>query len=168
MKANLKRYIFPLALFGSFVLAIASEMASSPFLPSDPEPSYEPAPDTVIYPISNYKARRKGNFEKVEIADSLLGGPDTLVFEEEFIDTLPHLTARDTIKAPDSLRELDPWRYKYYVALVDSLTHHEVADSLQHVGDSLMNLFRRQKDSLSGVYAVMGQTTEPAELEAMN
>ncbi len=168
MKANLKRYIFPLALFGSFVIAIASEMAASPFLPAAPEPSYEPAPDTVIYPLNNYKSRRKGNFEKVEIADSLLGGPDTLVFEEEFVDTLPHLTARDTIKAPDSLRELDPWRYKYYVALVDSLTHHEVADSLQHVGDSLMGSFRRQKDSLSGVYADFDHTIDPGELAAMD
>ena len=124
-------------------------MAAGPSELGAPEPAYEPAPDTVIYPLSNYKARRKGNFEKVEIADSLLGGPDTLVFEEEPLDTTPHLTARDTIKAPDSLRLTDPWRYKYYVALVDSLTHHEVADSLQHVGDSLMGSFRARKDSLA-------------------
>ena len=162
-------FIFPIALFGSIVIAVASEMAAGPSQLGAPEPAFEPAPDTVIYPISNYKARRKGNFEKAEIADSLLGGPDTLIFdEEEFIDTLPHLTARDTIKAPDSLKEIDPWRYKYYVALVDSLTHHEVADSLQHVGDSLLGSYRKQKDSLSGVYAVMGQTTDPDELAAMN
>ena len=143
------KFIFPIALFGSFAIAIAAGMAAGPSELGAPEPAYEPAPDTVIYPLSNYKARRKGNFEKVEIADSLLGGPDTLVFEEEPLDTTPHLTARDTIKAPDSLRLTDPWRYKYYVALVDSLTHHEVADSLQHVGDSLMGSFRARKDSLA-------------------
>ena len=126
-------------------------MASGPSQLGPYEPAtYDPAPDTVVYPVSNYKARRKGNFEKVEIADSLLGGPDTLLFEEdeEILDTLPHLTARDTIKAPDSLRELDPWRYKYYVALLDSLTHHEVADSLQNEGDSLMDSSLEWKDSL--------------------
>ncbi|MBO4469405.1 MAG: hypothetical protein J5740_03355, partial [Bacteroidales bacterium] len=104
MKSGLKKFIFPIALFGSFAIAIAAGMAAGPSELGAPEPAYEPAPDTVIYPLSNYKARRKGNFEKVEIADSLLGGPDTLVFEEEPLDTTPHLTARDTIKAPDSLR----------------------------------------------------------------
>ena len=148
---KLKRFIFPIALFGSIALAIAAGMAEGPSQLGPYEPAaYEPAPDTVIYPVSNYKARRKGNFEKVEIADSLLGGPDTLVFDtdEEIIDTLPHLTARDTIKAPDSLKEIDPWRYKYYVALIDSLTHKEVADSLQHEGDSLMDSSNDWKDSL--------------------
>ena len=152
MKSGLKRFIFPIALFGSIAIAVAAEMAAGPSELGPYEPAYEPAPDTVVYPISNYKSRRKGDFEKVEIADSLLGGPDTLVYEEEeILDTLPHLTARDTIKAPDSLRELDPWRYKYYVALVDSLTHHEVADSLQHEGDSLMDSFQTLKDSIQTV-----------------
>ena len=37
------------------------------------------------------------------------------------IDTTPALSARDTIFPPDSLKETDPFRYKYYVALIDSL-----------------------------------------------
>ena len=153
MKSSLKRYIFPLALFGSLCIAVAAEMAEGPAQFDPADPAAAASPDTVVYPVSNYKARRKGNFEKVEIADSLLGGPDTLVFEEEeeFIDTLPHLTARDTIHAPDSLKDTDPWRYKYYVALVDSLTHHEVADSLQAEGDSLMQVSISWKDSLDKV-----------------
>lgn len=150
MKSGLKRFVFPLALFGSIALAVAAEMAAGPSELGPYEPAYEPAPDTVVYPVSNYKSRRKGDFEKVEIADSLLGGPDTLLYEEdEILDTLPHLTARDTIKAPDSLKEIDPWRYKYYVALLDSLTHKEVADSLQHEGDSLMQSYNDQQDSLA-------------------
>ena len=168
---KLRKLIFPLAVIGSFCVAVAAEMAAGPVAlgPYDPAPKAATAvasapaaaatpavapaasPDTVIYPVAGYKARRKGHFEKVEIADSLLGGPDTLAFEEEIVDTLPHLTARDTIKAPDSLRELDPWRYKYYVALLDSLTHKEVADSLQHEGDSLMTAFHIGRDTLSAL-----------------
>ena len=54
------------------------------------------------------------------------------------LDTTPHLTARDTIVPPDSLRDIDPFRYRYYVALVDSLTHKLTVDSLRHAGDSLI------------------------------
>lgn len=163
MKSGLKKLIFPAALFGSLVLAIASEMAEGPAMaPEAPDPAA--SPDTVIYPVSNYKARRKGNFEKAEIADSLLGGPDTLIIDdEEYIDTLPHLTARDTIKAPDSLKYTDPWRYQYYVALVDSLTHHEVADSLQAEGDSLQMVSLAWKDSLRKVWLQIAKDQADAE-----
>ena len=44
-----------------------------------------------------------------------LGTADTLAV----LDTIPKLTARDTIPVPDSLRFTDPFRYKYYVALRD-------------------------------------------------
>ena len=47
------------------------------------------------------------------------------------------LTARDTIVVPDSLKETDPFFYKYYIAVKDSLTRAEVRDSLIQVGDSL-------------------------------
>ena len=65
--------------------------------------------------------------------DSLAFYDDSLALE----DTTPVLTARDTIHAPDSLKDTDPFRYKYYVALVDSLTHQQVRDSLRAAGDSL-------------------------------
>ena len=52
------------------------------------------------------------------------------------IDTLV-LTARDTIKAPDSLRFTDPFFYKYYVAVKDSTTRAFVRDSLMTAGDTL-------------------------------
>ena len=41
------------------------------------------------------------------------------------------------MKVPDSLRFTDPFRYKYYVAIKDSLTHVIVRDSLRQAGDSL-------------------------------
>ncbi len=62
---------------------------------------------------------------------------DTSGLYLSLVDTVPHLTARDTIFPPDSLKETDPFRYKYYVALMDSLTHVIVRDSLKQAGDTL-------------------------------
>jgi len=88
-----------------------------------------PSQDTVLYPRSGWKLRRIGNFDDIKIADSLLKGQHFGVYSAD--DSLALLSARDTIKAPDSLRFTDPFRYKYYVALVDSLTHVMVRDSLK-------------------------------------
>ena len=93
-----------------------------------------PIVDTVTYLPDAYKLKRVGDFEAVKLADSLLtDDSDSL----SVLDTLPRLTARDTIKVPDSLRFIDPFRYKYYVALLDSLTHVIVRDSLKRSSDSL-------------------------------
>ena len=66
--------------------------------------------------------------------DSLQTEVDSLLFSK--VDTLV-LTARDTIKAPDSLRLTDPFFYKYYVAVKDSTTRRQVRDSLMQAGDTL-------------------------------
>ena len=86
--------------------------------------------DTVIYLNDGYKIRRKGNFEQLHLADSLSGGADSLLFSEE--DTTHVILARDTIKVPDSLRLTDPFRFRYYIALVDSLTHALTRDTLRN------------------------------------
>ena len=52
-------------------------------------------------------------------------------------DTTPRIFARDTMKVPDSLRLTDTFRFKWYVAIKDSLTHRMVVDSLKEAGDSL-------------------------------
>ena len=52
-------------------------------------------------------------------------------------DTFPLIFARDTMKVPDSLRTIDPFLYRWYVATKDSLTHRIVVDSLRAAGDSL-------------------------------
>ena len=52
-------------------------------------------------------------------------------------DTTPRIYARDTMKVPESLRETDPFLYRYYVAVKDSFTHRLVVDSLKAAGDSL-------------------------------
>ena len=66
---------------------------------------------------------------------------DTLSTDSLTVDTLAIdsliLTARDTIKVPDSLKETDPFFYKYYIAVKDSLTRVQVRDSLIAAGDTL-------------------------------
>ena len=47
------------------------------------------------------------------------------------------LTAKDTIKVPDSLQFTDPFKYKYYIALKDSTLRLHLRDSLLNIGDSL-------------------------------
>ena len=86
------------------------------------------AADTVLYQKDAYKLNRKGDLGEMALSDSILASLGFFDNSQEE-DSLA-LTARDTIHAPDSLREIDPFRYKYYVALLDSLTHQLVRDSL--------------------------------------
>lgn len=122
----LGKFWFPAAVVG---LAIAGTLAGS-------TPTHKTfdlvanAPDTVIYPKAAYKLNRKGGMEDIALSDSLLKAMQGSFGQAEDDDTL-HLSARDTIHAPDSLRETDPFRYKYYVALLDSAVHAETMDSLR-------------------------------------
>ncbi len=47
------------------------------------------------------------------------------------------LEPRDTIVVPDSLKVTDPFKYRYYIALRDSLTRLNVIDSLLAANDTL-------------------------------
>ena len=118
-------------------------------------PEDEAFADTVVYLKDAYKLKRIGSFDAVSIADSLLQMADSDSTSDALLDTLPHLTARDTIPVPDSLRLTNPFRYKYYVALIDSLTHVIVRDSLQRSSDSLKisadTLRARRLDSLARI-----------------
>ncbi len=97
-------------------------------------------PDTVIYPVNGYKkgwTEADFKMDASDLADTLSDDftpADTIAAPA---DTLPKLTARDTIKAPDSLRLTDPFRYEYYVALHDRPTYLTVRDSLLAAQDSL-------------------------------
>lgn len=102
----------------------------------------EARPDTVIYPSNGYKLRwteEDFKMEESHVEDSMTFSTDSLFLSDslQVNDTVPHLTARDTIKVPDSLKTVDPFRYKYYVALRDSATHVFVRDSLKNAGDSI-------------------------------
>ncbi len=72
--------------------------------------------------------------EDSTVADSI--ALDSVAIDSAIVDTL-FLTARDTIKVPDSLKETDPFFYKYYIAVKDSTTRFQVRDSLIMAGDSL-------------------------------
>ena len=69
--------------------------------------------------------------------DSILVISDTMDRDPLPADTAAVIMARDTIVVPDSLRETDPFFYKYYIAVKDSLTSAEVRDSLIQAGDTL-------------------------------
>ena len=70
--------------------------------------------------------------------DSLAEEEDFDLFAESPKDTTPAITARDTMKVPDSLRLTDPFLYQWYVATRDSYTHKLVVDSLKAEGDTLI------------------------------
>ena len=134
VKGLLSKIWFPLAVVAfAAVQSFGGDLSRGSLnLRHLPSVSQEAAPDTVKY--SNEKIFTKFREEGFKIP----GDSSSLLFglgEED--TTAVRLTARDTIVAPDSLRDIDPFRYKYYVALVDSLTHKQVRDSLRAAGDSL-------------------------------
>ena len=70
------------------------------------------------------------------IVDSLL--PETAdTVPAEIADSTIVLTAKDTIVPPDSLKEKDPFFFKYYLAVKDPETRAFVRDTLMANGDSL-------------------------------
>ena len=135
--------------FAVVTMAAAGTMMSEPSVEMDsallglPVETISEKPDTVIYPANGFKQRWTEedflmtadtvSFSVLESGDSLSAPEDSIAVT----DSIPALTARDTIKAPEELRLTDPFRYKYYVALLDSATHVFVRDSLKAAGDSL-------------------------------
>ena len=125
MKKTLERIWFPLVVV--CVIALQAVGMSPRVSPGDPGFGFVSADapqDTIHYRNQFLRGKHR------RTAD------DTSTFLSP-IDTTPQLTARDTIFPPDSLKDIDPFRYKYYVALLDSLTHKQVRDSLRAAGDSL-------------------------------
>lgn len=98
-----------------------------------------PVQDTVIYPQDGY--RRFWDPDEVKssdkIADSLTAGGGLGFGEEDEGYYRGRPAALDTLTAPDSLKYSNPFRYKYFAALSDSLSHVYVRDSLINAGDSL-------------------------------
>ena len=81
----------------------------------------QPAPDTSLSVVQ----------------DSIASVSDTTQKDSVQSDTTIILTARDTIAVPDSLKETDPFFYKYYIAVKDEQTRTEVRDSLIQAGDTI-------------------------------
>ncbi len=128
MRKALKRIWFPLVV----VCVISLHAIGMGVRPSDGDPGYgfvsadrPQTPDTIRY---------RNIF--IKHGSGKIGDYDTSSFLELY-DTVPLVTARDSIFPPDSLKETDPFRYKYYVAIIDSLVHKIVSDSLKQAGDSI-------------------------------
>ena len=128
MRKALKRIWFPLVV----VCVISLHAIGMGVRPSEGDPGYgfvsadrPQTPDTIRY---------RNIF--IKHGSGKIGDYDTSSFLELY-DTVPLVTARDSIFPPDSLKETDPFRYKYYVAIIDSLVHQIVNDSLKQAGDSI-------------------------------
>ena len=93
--------------------------------------TYLSIPDTVIaedtLPHAVADSAQETDSLTLVMADSLMTAADSVTF----------IPARDTITIPDSLKDTDPFRYRYYVELKDSLTRLHTRDSLRNIGDSL-------------------------------
>lgn len=86
------------------------------------------APDSLA---TGDSTRRDSTFtDSLEVTDS------TITDSLETADTL-QINPRDTIRIPDSLEFTDPFKFKYYIAIKDSLTRVQVRDSLLQAGDTL-------------------------------
>ena len=124
MRKNLKRLWFPSVI----VLLATIQTFGMDIIRTGGAVVPETVADTVIYDNSRVFTKFRGKADKAS---------GDAVIEDFTLEEGDLLTARDTIHAPDSLKDIDPFRYKYYVALVDSLTHVQVRDSLRAAGDSL-------------------------------
>ena len=137
MKSLLSRIAFPALVTAS---AIAATLTPGRYSPNELRfsPKEICVADTVIYPHDGYKkgwTAEDFQMTTAEIADSLQAA-DSLGFGQ-LEDSVEVIHFRDTVKVPDSLKFTDPFRYKYYAALVDSATHRWVRDTLIAAGDTL-------------------------------
>lgn len=80
----------------------------------------------------------------ISLGDSIASADDTAAFlfpADTSItagtDSTATISPRDTIVVPDSLRETDPLKFKYFIALRDSVTRIETRDSLLAAEDTI-------------------------------
>lgn len=80
----------------------------------------------------------------ISLGDSIASADDTAAFlfpADTSItagtDSTDTISPRDTIVVPDSLRETDPLKFKYFIALRDSVTRIETRDSLLAAEDTI-------------------------------
>ncbi len=130
MKLKLSKIWFPVAVTAIAAVQTFGMDVSRNGLWHNSMPEAVTAPDTVIYSNTSIYTKFRDKDFKVSV--------DTAAFVQDSTPAEKVISARDTMKAPDSLRLTDPFRYKYYVALRDSLTHALVRDSLRNAGDSLI------------------------------
>ncbi|MBR1576710.1 MAG: putative porin [Bacteroidales bacterium] len=153
MMSFLSKIWFPAALVG----AVTLQMSVSPRTVETEAPlvfvqaeAPEDFADTVKYSRTGYRRfwSPEEKASTISIADSLLKG-DAEGFDEGE-DTIVKIrpAALDSLVPPDSLLQVDSFRYHYFAALADSLSHMWVRDSLVRALDTLTWL------KLDSLYAV--------------
>ena len=86
--------------------------------------------DTVRIPDSLSGTDTLPAEDSLNVPDSL-SGTDTVAVQDSIVNPA------DTIVVPDSLRETDPLKFKYFIALRDSVTRIETRDSLLAAEDTI-------------------------------
>ena len=83
-------------------------------------------------------AGRAGRFLQDHDSTAFSQGPDSLYISDsmDIMDTTV-VSPRDTITVPDSLRETDPLKFRYFIALRDSVTRIQTRDSLMAAKDTI-------------------------------
>ena len=71
------------------------------------------------------------------LADSIITAKVDTIDSIDSLKTKQTVELKDTIKVPDSLKVTDPFKYKYFVALRDSVVRMALIDSLLLAKDSL-------------------------------
>ena len=126
MKAFWSKITVPAAIAA---MVIAHTIGSSDRRPERSNALYWfPSIDTVA---TNDTIPKRDTIKKPVIDDDDNWDDDDFTLFGEKNDTTPRIMARDTMKVPDSLKQIDPFLYKWYVAIKDSLTHRIVVDSLK-------------------------------------
>jgi len=124
VKDFLKRFSLPLAAVGLAAFNTIG-MNMNPTMPA-------------LQPSVVRDSVRKGSNDTIIYKNPFAKKGEQRQVSSLFLDSLPVISARDTIKAPDSLRIIDPFKYRWYAATLDSATHAWVRDSLRMTGDSLV------------------------------
>lgn len=136
MTSLLSKIWFPAAIVGAVTLQMGAFSHNLPSADEGMEAAYyfDDPTDTVKYPRAGYRRywTPEEQASTVTIADSLLalGAGGFGDEDEEGEGTMQRPVALDTIIAPDSLLQIDTFRYYYFAALSDSLCHMWVRDSL--------------------------------------
>ena len=83
-------------------------------------------------------AGRAARFLQDHDSTAFSQGPDSLYISDsmDIMDTTV-VSPRDTITVPDSLRETDPLKFRYFIALRDSVTRIQTRDSLMAAKDTI-------------------------------
>ncbi len=138
MSRRLSKSWFPITVISLMTVRLLASHSPQVPLPFDAALPGAPA-DTVVYPTDGYKrgwSEEEKNLAR-QVADSISAGGDFGFGADDGDGWTGRPAALDTLVAPDTLALTDTFRFRYWAALRDSLSHVWVRDSLISAGDSL-------------------------------